>query len=201
MRQSILAKRADNKRPSSRAGQTIGSFSPPEAGHPLGSLGRRQIFWGEQLQLTSLPETPNSDRGGLILHPPPHTLSMATSPLCRLTFIRCEGFMGPDSAAALQPLRFKEGRYTEDKEKRGWGTRSLSPCAISTMASGHSPVVGKELCIKHDEGSREGSDPGPGFRKQGRDFPPGPGAKTPCSQCNGAQVWSLLRELDSTCHL
>lgn len=157
MRQSILAKRADNKRPSSRAGQTIGSFSPPEVGHPLGSLGRRQIFWGEQLQLTSLPETPDSDRGGLILHPPPHALSMAISPLCRLTFIRCEGFMGPGSAAALQPLRFKEGRYTEDKEKRGWGTQSLSPCAISTMASGHSPVVGKELCIKCDEGSREGS--------------------------------------------
>lgn len=109
--------------------------------------------------------------------------------------------MGPGSAAALQPLRFKEGSYTEDKEKRGWGTQYLSPRAISTMASGHSPVVGKELCIKCDEGSREGSDPGPAFRKQGRDFSCGPGAKTPCSQCKRAQVWSLFRELDSTCHL
>ena len=35
--------------------------------------------------------------------------------------------MGPGGAAALQLLRFKEGRYMEDKEKRGWGTRSLSP--------------------------------------------------------------------------
>ena len=109
--------------------------------------------------------------------------------------------MGPGGAAALQPLRFKEGRYTEDKEKRGWGTRSLSPCAVSTVASGPSPAVGKGLCIKCDEGSREGSDPGPAFRKQGRDFPGGPGAKTPCSQRKGAQVWSLFRELDSTCHL
>ena len=32
------------------------------------------------------------------------------------------------------------------------------------------------------------------------DFPGGPVAKTPCSQCRGARVQSPVRELDPTCH-
>ena len=37
------------------------------------------------------------------------------------------------------------------------------------------------------------------YTREGGDFPGSPMAKTPHSHCRGAQVWSLVRELDPTC--
>lgn len=96
----------------------------------------------------------------------------------------------------MQPLKVQRGKIHRDKEKRGWGTRSLSPCAVSTVALGLSPAVGKGLCIKCDKGSREGLDPGAAFRKQGVDFLVGLGLRL-LLPAQGGPSLVPFRELDS----
>ena len=120
MRQSILAKQADNKRPSSRAGQTIGSFSPPEAGHPLGSLGRRQIFWGGRLQLTSLPETLMRTEEVSFRTPTPRPLCGHESTLSPYLH-QVQGLHGARRRSSLAATKVQRGKVHRGQRKERLG--------------------------------------------------------------------------------